>query len=239
MINLAEPVHLYDSDEAMPPAVLCDGWFTGVWSRRFVIEHHAPVRVVGVHFKPWGLAPFVGLPLTELQNRSVPVDAIWGRSAGRLRDRLAGTSSTGDMLQIMESELRSRLLSAPPPGFQLVDHVAGRLEASWGAVRVGALSEAAGVSGNQLAAQFKAHVGLTPKRVARIYRFARVILTADARRPVDWAQLAHAAGYFDQAHFSKEFRDFTGHTPTAYLALQRRFPAEAGCPPDNGPMPAE
>ena len=63
---------LYDSDEAMPPAVLCDGWFTGVWSRRFIIEHHAPVRVVGVHFKPWGLAPFIGLPLTGLLNRSVP-----------------------------------------------------------------------------------------------------------------------------------------------------------------------
>jgi AraC-like DNA-binding protein len=239
MINLAEPVHLYDSDEAMRPAMLCDGWFTGVWSRRFVIEHHAPVRVVGVHFKPWGLAPFVGLPLTGLLNRSVPVDAVWGRSVDRLRDRLAGASSTGGMLQIMESELRSRLIVAPPPGFQLVDHVAGCIEASWGAVRVGALSEATGVSGNQLAAQFKAHVGLTPKRVARIYRFARVILTADARRPVDWAQLAHAAGYFDQAHFSKEFRDFTGHTPTAYLTLRRRFPAEAGFPPDNGPMPAE
>ena len=239
MINLAEPVHLYDSAGPMPPAVLCDGWFMGVWSRRFAIEHHAPARVVGVHFKPWGVAPFVDLPLTEMQNRSVPVDAVWAQSVDRLRDRLAGASSTGDKLQIMESELRSRLIVAPPPGFQLVDRVAGRMEASWGAVRVGMLTEAAGVSGNQLAAQFKAHVGLPPKQVARIYRFARVILTVDARRPVDWAQLAHTAGYFDQAHFSKEFRNFTGHTPTSYLELRRRFPAEAGFPPDNGPMPAE
>jgi hypothetical protein len=62
MINLTGPVHLYDSDPAVPPAVLCDGWFMGVWSRRFTIEHHAPVRLVGVHFKPWGVAPFVDLP---------------------------------------------------------------------------------------------------------------------------------------------------------------------------------
>jgi AraC-like DNA-binding protein len=75
--------------------------------------------------------------------------------------------------------------------------------------------------------------------MARIYRFARLILSIDALHPVDWAQLAQAAGYFDQAHFNKEFKDFTGHTPTAYLNLRRRFPAEKGFPPDNGPMPAD
>jgi AraC-like DNA-binding protein len=112
------------------------------------------------------------------------------------------------------------------------------LETFHGAVSVGALADAAGVSGTHLAMQFKSHVGVTPKRVARIYRFARLILSVDALRPVDWSQLAQTAGYFDQAHFSREFKDFTGHTPTDYLALRRRFPAEQGFPPDSGPMPA-
>jgi len=94
------------------------------------------------------------------------------------------------------------------------------------------------VSGTHLATQFKSHVGVTPKRVARIYRFARLILSVDALRPVDWSALAQAAGYFDQAHFSREFKDFTGHTPMEYLALRRRFPAARGFPPDHGPMPA-
>ena len=102
-----------------------------------------------------------------------------------------------------------------------------------------ALADTAGVSGNRLATLFKSHVGVTPKRVARIYRFARLILTVDALRPVDWPALAHATGYFDQAHFGKEFKDFTGHTPTEYLALRRRFPADRDFPPDSGPMPAE
>ena len=113
------------------------------------------------------------------------------------------------------------------------------METSHGAVPVGALTDAAGVSGTHLATQFKSHVGVTPKRMARIYRFARLILSVDALRPVDWSDLAHTAGYFDQAHFSKEFKDFTGHTPTEYLALRRRFPAEPGFPPDSGPMPAD
>ena len=154
-------------------------------------------------------------------------------------DRIDGARSTGEILQILEDELRSRLVPAPSRGLELVNHTAGRLEASWGAVSVGALNDLAGVSGNHLASRFKSHLGVTPKRVARIYRFARLVLSVDALRPVDWSERAQAAGYFDQAHFSKEFKDFTGHTPTAYLRLRRRFPAEKGFPPDNGPMPAD
>ncbi len=239
LINLAGPIRLYDSDPAVPPAVFTDGWFMGVWTRRYVIEYQTPVRLVGVHFKPWGISPFVDLPSTELRNRCVPVDAVWERSLDRIRDRIAGATSTSEILQILEDEMRSRLVPAPSRGLELVNHTARRLEAAWGAVSVGALTDGAGVSGNHLATQFKSHLGVTPKRVARIYRFARLILSVDARHPVDWSELAQAAGYFDQAHFSKEFKDFTGHTPTAYLRLRRRFPAEKAFPPDNGPMPAD
>lgn len=239
VINLAGPIRLYDSDPAVPPAVFTDGWFMGVWSRRFLIEYQTPVWVVGVHFKPWGISPFVDVPSTELRDRWLPVDAVWGRSLDLMRDRIARATSTDKILQILEEEMRSRLVSAPSRGLELVNHTAGRLEASWGAVSVGALTDGAGVSGNHLATQFKSHVGVTPKRLARIYRFARLILSVDALRPVDWSELAQAAGYFDQAHLSKEFKDFTGHTPTAYLTLRRRFPAEKGFPPDSGPMPAD
>ncbi|MFI9797180.1 helix-turn-helix domain-containing protein [Streptomyces sp. NPDC052302] len=140
---------------------------------------------------------------------------------------------------MLEAELLSRLAEPPPRGLDLVLHAGRRLVASGGAVPVGALASGAGVSGNHLAAQFKAHAGVTPKRLARIYRFARLIVSVDARCPTGWPDLAHTAGYFDQAHCSREFKDFTGHTPTEYLALRRRFPAAPGFPPDAGPMPAD
>jgi AraC-like DNA-binding protein len=132
-----------------------------------------------------------------------------------------------------------RLSEAPSHGLELVQHAGQSLETSHGGLRVNALADAAGISGNQLATQFKAHIGITPKRVARIYRFASLILSVDAQHPVEWSDLAHRAGYFDQAHFSREFKDFTGHTPTEYLALRRRLPTEQGFPPDSGPMPAD
>jgi len=238
-INLGGPARLRDSDPSVPSAVLADGWFMGVWTRRFLVEYPARVRLAGVHFKPWGISPFAGLPATELRDRWVPVDAVWPRSLDRIRNQAGDSASATETLRVLERELRSRLAQAPPRGLGLVRHAGGRLEASCGAVPVGALTDAAGVSGTHLAAQFKSHVGVTPKRVARIYRFAQLIVSVDARRPVDWAELAHTAGYFDQAHFSREFKDFTGHTPTEYLALRRPHPAEPGYPPDLGPMPAD
>jgi len=238
-VNLGGPVRPRDSDPSVPSAVFTGGWFMGGWTRRFLFEYPARVRLVGVHFKPWGISPFAGVPATELRDRWVPFDAVWQWSSDRIRNQVGDVASAAGTLRVLEEELRSRLAEAPSRGLGLVQHAGGRLEASHGAVSVGALADAAGVSGNHLAAQFKSHVGITPKRVARIYRFARLILSVDALRPVDWSEFAQTAGYFDQAHFSREFKDFTGHTPTEYLALRRRFPAEQGFPPDSGPMPAD
>lgn len=238
-VNLGGPVRLWDSDPSVPPSVLTDGWFMGVWTRRFVVEYPARVRIVGVHFKPWGISPFVEVPASELRDRWVPVDVVWRRSLDRLRNQIGGVASPTEALRVVEEELRSRLAEIPSRGLDLVLRTGERLEFSHGAVAVGALSDAAGVSGNHLATQFKSHVGVTPKRVARIYRFARLILSIDALGSVDWSEIAHTAGYFDQAHFAKEFKEFTGHTPTGYLAVRHRFPAEPGFPPDRGPMPAD
>jgi AraC-like DNA-binding protein len=234
-INLGGPVRLWDSDPSVPPVVFTDGWFMGVWTRRFLFEYPARVRLVGVHFKPWGMSPFVDMPATELRDRWVPVDAVWQRSLDRIRNQVGDIASTTGTLRVVEEELRSRLAWAPSHGLDLVQHTGARLAISHGVIPVGALTDAAWVSGNHLAKQFKAHVGVTPKRVARIYRFARLILSVNALRPIDWSELAQTAGYFDQAHLSREFKDFTGHTPTEYLALLRRFPAEQGFPP----MPAD
>ena len=238
LVNLGEPVRLRDPGTTAPPVVLTDGLFAGLWTRRLLVEYPDRVRLAGVHFKPWGLSPFVGRPAAEFRDRCVPLDAVWPGSADRIRNQAGDSASAAETLRVVEAELRSRLTAAPPPGLDLVRYAGGRLASVHGGVSVGALTGATGVSGTHLATQFKSHVGITPKRVARIYRFARTILSVDAGLPVDWPALAHAAGYYDQAHFSQEFKEFTGHTPTQYLALRHRFPAEPGFPPDAGPMPA-
>lgn len=239
MINLGDPIVLHDPSGTRPPESLVDAWFLGIWTRRYVIEYGRDVNVVGVHLKPWGLAPFVDAQMGELRDRCVPADALWGSGLAELRDRLAEADSPSARLALVETELLPRLVDAAPDERDPAQHAARRLESSWGSGTVAALTSETGLSSNRLAARFTSVVGVTPKRLARIYRFARVVLSVDASSPPTWADLAQTAGYFDQPHLINEFRDFTGRTPTDYLALRRRFPQEPAFPPDMGPMPAE
>ena len=108
-VNLGGPVRLWDSDPSVPPAVFTDGWFMGVWTRRFLFEYPTRVRLVGVHFKPWGISPFVDMPATELRDRWVPVDAVWQRSLDRIRNQVGDIASATETLRVLEAELRSRL----------------------------------------------------------------------------------------------------------------------------------
>lgn len=80
-----------------------------------------------------------------------------------------------------------------------------------------------GVSNTHLAQRFKELIGVTPKGLARTYRFAATVFAINPAGPIDWGDLAGGAGYFAQAHFGHEFRTFTELTPTRYVEVRRRF----------------
>ncbi|MFC3743241.1 helix-turn-helix domain-containing protein [Paractinoplanes deccanensis] len=204
-------------------------------------EFGYPVRTrsVGAHVKPWGLAPFLPMPAAELCDRPVTVEQVWGRAAvAELRERLAGAGGPHEMMTVLEDELMRQLRETA--GLGLVRHTSGVIAASRGAVAIGDLRAAAGVSSTHLARRFKELVGVTPKRLARTQRFAATLLAVDFTGPVDWAAVAGGAGYFDQAHFGHEFRAFTGLTPTRYAEVRRRFLRDnPGHVLDGWPLPAD
>jgi AraC-like DNA-binding protein len=89
-----------------------------------------------------------------------------------------------------------------------------RLLVSDGRVPVASLAEEVGWSRRHLAARFREHVGLQPKALARILRFERA--AERLRRGADLADAALDSGYYDQAHFNRDFKAFAGVTPTQY-----------------------
>ena len=198
-------------------------------------EYPRNTKSVGVHLKPWGLAPVTGVP-AELLGLPVPVEAVWGTFVKELADRLDSAATPGAMLDILEAALLARL--RPVAGLGLVHDTSSQISRSGGNLSIASLTEVAGVSSTHLAARFKHLVGITPKRLARTYRFAEVVCSIDPVGDVDWAEVAHRAGYHDQPHFNHELRQFTGLTPTGYLDLRRRFAAEhPGSALDVGLLP--
>jgi AraC-like DNA-binding protein len=237
IVNLGAPLRIRAGADTQP-AEYADGCVVTMPTRAWEFGYPPRTRSVGVHVKPWGLAPFLPMPAAELCDRPVPLEQVWGRPAtAGLRDRLATADGPHEMLTLLEEELTRRLCGTA--GLALVRHASGVIAAAGGAVAIGDLSAAAGVSGAQLAQRFRQLVGVTPKRLARTYRFTTAVLALNPAEPVDWGDVAAGAGYFDQAHFGHEFRAFTGLTPTRYLEVRRRFLREhPGHALDGWPLPA-
>jgi AraC-like DNA-binding protein len=70
---------------------------------------------------------------------------------------------------------------------------------------------------------FREQIGVSPKVYARILRFQRAVQKMHAGADIRWAELALACGYYDQAHFANDFRDFSGISPTTYSVSQRKW----------------
>ena len=238
IVNLGAPFRIRGGTDT-ETAEYADGCVVAMPTRAWEFGYPHRTRSVGVHVKAWGLAPFLPMPAAELCDRPVTIEQVWGRPAvAELRDRLATAGGAYEMLTLLEDELLRRL--GGTAGLGLVRHTSSVIAAASGAVTIDDLRVTAGVSSTHLAQRFKELVGVTPKRLARTYRFATTVLSIDPAGPIDWADLASRAGYFDQAHFGHEFREFTGLTPTRYVEIRRRFLREhPGHVLDGWPLPAD
>jgi AraC-like DNA-binding protein len=225
MINLGDPFDVYEPDQAKPFITCTDSWWVGIWNTYHSVDWPSDVKFYGVHFKAGGAYPFLQFPLSEMNSQVVPLEAIWGRQAGDLRELLqaAGTVQAG--FALLEQLLKARFCEAPYT-LSLVQHAVLEIAQQHGALSIRSLSDQIGFSQNHLGNQFKRFVGIPPKEVARFYRFAYVLRSIDPTRPVDLTRLAHQSRFYDQSHFNHDFVAFTGYSPTEYLQVRRRLEIE-------------
>ena len=176
----------------------------------------AETLIVGVHFKPGGAFPFLGVPAGELADTHIDLETVWGSSAGRLRERLCEARTSAGRFQLLEQTLLSRLRH----GVENHYAVSAALEVfgnkrPWPTVRDAA--KYLGLSQRRFIEVFKAEVGMTPKLFSRIQRFQQTRTFIQQNPGPNWAALALDFGYFDQSHLIREFLEFSGVSPTDYL----------------------
>ena len=220
LINLQEvPRTLFDAEGPGRHRSFRRAWLSGPSSESKVIDALPDSSLMGARFKPGGLAAFLREPVDEIANRVIDLDALWGRAADRMREQLLEAATPESRIARLERILLGLL------GERAVDPVATRaLSMFEGAPPdtggVGAVAAEIGLSHKQLVARFRRAVGLTPKLYCRLLRFQRALARAHSRLDVDWAEIALETGYYDQAHFNRDFREFSGLTPSAYRALR-------------------
>ena len=191
----------------------------GTHSGAFAIDAWQP-HMLGVQFRPGGAFPFFGPPAREFQDVHISLEAIWGGDAERLHQRLVQAPTPEAKFEIFERALLAaapREIARHPVVAAAFAYLARRPSA-----RVTELAAEAEISHKRFIRIFADEVGFTPKLYLRVMRFQRALSRIFAAPEVDWMEVVERHGYFDQSHFIRDFREFSGFAPTEYLV--RRGP---------------
>jgi AraC-like DNA-binding protein len=219
VVNLLEDeLRTYDPENPNQFERFSGALFAGPRSGFAVIDTASQASLMGIQFKPGGAAPFLKMPLSELQNVDLSLECLWGFRGKDIRNRLLEASTPEAKMRVFESCIREqavRSLDQHPAvsrGLELIDRTASGLP-------VGTLASEIGISRRRFIQVFSDEIGITPKLFCRIRRFQRVLhdLQNCSEKEVDWTDVALDHGYFDQAHFNHDFRTFSGITPSKYL----------------------
>ncbi|WIM87604.1 helix-turn-helix transcriptional regulator [Candidatus Mycobacterium wuenschmannii] len=193
---------------------------TGSHTASYVSEMPAQEPAMAVHFRPGGAFPFLGIPLGELENTYVGLDDIWGRAGVELQERLVDAPDARARFALLENFLLSRPWTSVRRN-PAVSAALAAIEAN-PSIQMSDIRDLVGMTTKRLIALFRAEVGLSPKAYARIRRLQAALRLLGT---MNGAQVAAEVGYFDQAHFVREFRSFTGMTPTQYTEQRLVLPS--------------
>jgi len=200
-------------DDAGQVSQVSGAMLAGPTSRASVIEFEQGHAHVSVTFALGTASFFTGPSLAAARDELVPLEILWGRSGGCLRERLLEAGTPEDALSVMEEVLLQQMTGTRMPD-RAVIAAAAALSRGAG---VGQVADDLGLLPRTLRRRFTAQVGLAPKRFARVQRMQRLVRDMDGQTCVDWAAAAARHGYADQPHLAGEFRDLAGVTPGEYL----------------------
>jgi AraC-like DNA-binding protein len=173
------------------------------------------VVIAGIRLRPGTVRSIFGCPADRILNGSALLSDL-AAGAGPLHQRLLMTATLGDRYGVLEDWVRTALAKKGA-----VDHAvvaACRLFVADPQLEIDDISRRFNWNVRTMHRQFRAACGYGPKHFQRIMRIQRAIHVVHATAPARLADAAHAAGYADQAHMSRDFRDITGFSPGQYFA---------------------
>lgn len=173
---------------------------------------------IGIEFYPHGAYPIFGIPMVETANSLLPAEAIFsdGRDGRTINEALANLKSVSEKINFIQNQL-VKLLRRRQLQNSVIEFCVGSLKSTNGLITISELECKTGYTGRYIELLFKNHVGFSPKVLAGIFRFQKFYKK--------WAHGVHYNEfkdelynyYYDQAHFTKEFKKMTGFAPRHFI----------------------
>jgi AraC-like DNA-binding protein len=194
----------------------------GVDRGKFARQLEGEGQVFGIRFRPGAFYPFVKTPVSAFTDRSVPLCEALGADAAALEAAMLTLDDEG-MVEVAERFLRERLPD-PDPNLTLINSIVDCIMDDRTILRVDDLVRHFSLSKRTLQRLFSQYVGVTPKWVIQRYRLQEAAYQLADNPTDDSSVLALSLGYYDQAHFIKDFKAVIGSTPAEYALKTRQTP---------------
>jgi AraC-like DNA-binding protein len=211
---LGDNVKRYTSEDQfiMQPREMILGQIT----EPFFIEPTGYVNTFAVRFYPYGFANFVSIPIRRLANKETPLGALIGEEAAEELARKIREATTAEKrIEIVEAFLLKKLQDKV-----VVDHIVKDtielLFQTKGSASIDSIVNGA-LSRRQIERKFFEKVGISPKKLGKVIRLQAVLRMLLNQQAENLTQVAYDNAYYDQAHFNRDFKEFTGTTPREFL----------------------
>jgi AraC-like DNA-binding protein len=204
--------------------VVFDRARTGIWgltTGSFDYELKDAGKVCGLRFRAGAFRAFLGRPLHTITDRVLPLSDVFPWDEAAAHDAVLDTSDDVAMMEAANGLLRMAL-PAPDPQVERIAAMLRTVESTPGLTQVAELAAHAHMSVRSLQQLFSEYVGVSPKWVIRRFRLHEAADRLASGADVDLAALAQGLGYFDQAHFTSDFRRLVGKSPGRYREEARQ-----------------
>ncbi|HML57001.1 MAG TPA: helix-turn-helix domain-containing protein [Ferruginibacter sp.] len=184
-------------------------------------RNHLAVRV---GFHPGGLFRLMGVPMHEFIDEHYNAEDVFGKSMVAVNEQLHEARDHFEIKNIIESFLLDQLYRVKP--LLPFDEAMLELFNPYRSAPIEHIASLACLSVRQFERVSRQRVGLPPKLFARIVRFSKAYRMREESAHLSWTDIAHHCGYFDQMHFIRDFKTFTGITPKQAEKMLQEQPAK-------------
>jgi AraC-like DNA-binding protein len=189
----------------------------GQISKFIEIEPTGTTGILSARFHPDGLAPFLDIPVTQLDNRACSLDELFGEEGRTLSEAVLQASDNAQRIAIIEKYFLDSMADR-----EIIDSATKScvdlILQSKGQVVVTELTDKLNITRRNMERKFNSLIGMSPKQLSRVTRLQATIKMLQENRFTSLTSVAYENGYFDQAHFIKDFKDFTGLSPKDFYA---------------------
>jgi len=220
IISLGRPIDVVQMPNSTQRPAAFGALVAGLQNAPALVRQDGDVFGLHVFIKPLGVRAILGVASTETSSLVLNLSDIWGNCAGDLIEMLLDAGTWRERFAILDRAFVSKL--KPTSTRPEIAWAWRTLEETHGSVPVQRLADETGWSRQHFSDRFRDAIGVTPKSVARVFRFERACrMIKDQQRGL--AHVAASCGYFDQAHLTREWNALAGCSPREWIARELPF----------------